>query len=394
MPARLWLSAFPLLLLGGCKKEASEKKETPPPPISYNRDVRPLFAENCLRCHSAASQDSKFLLNLARPSIPKSFTFPHPHEPQLTQEEQDTITLWIKQGRQIDQHWSTTPLTSAPPLPSADPEWAVTEIDLFILSSITEPPAPLEIPRTPPSLKHEPTSLDEVPAFLAGDIIANPESIPASTYLRQGEDTPHHRLHSTTQRFLGLNLECAQCHDHPSLSFSAEDHSHLLALFTTPYDGAPEKNPLRPPTYFPDLPDFLINQILKTELSANHDKLKPHFQEWLKQRRKVPLIRDLEISFSFNSPELDNLALSSSPGDTETKLELASGFHRTSIQFSGEDFILIPQESSPSEHRPLTYSFWFKTGAVTGNTITLLQQGTYPRGFTLRVKDSSQRWLS
>jgi mono/diheme cytochrome c family protein len=134
---------------------AAEKK------IEYNRDVRPILAENCFACHGADSAARKADLRLDRRddaikseavvpgdveksalmerilSDKKSQVMPPPKtKKKLTDAQKEILKRWIAQGAEYEPHWSFIP-PKRPPLPAVRSEkWVRNPIDRFILAEL------------------------------------------------------------------------------------------------------------------------------------------------------------------------------------------------------------------------------------------------------------------
>src|SRR5258708_6865214 len=129
--------------------------------LRYNKDVRPILAENCFPCHGPDSAARKAGLRLDRPedstaprngSAPivkgnpaasevfKRISGPAPSMPppitkkKLTPEQVATLKQWIAQGAEYEKHWSYIPPVR-PALPFVkDVKWVRNPIDPFFLS--------------------------------------------------------------------------------------------------------------------------------------------------------------------------------------------------------------------------------------------------------------------
>ncbi len=60
-----------------------------------------------------------------------------------------------------------------------------------------------------------------------GTVIANP---PVAWYKRVKE--PNQQLEDVSQLFLGVRMQCAQCHHHPFERWSQDDYYSMAAFFT------------------------------------------------------------------------------------------------------------------------------------------------------------------
>jgi mono/diheme cytochrome c family protein len=129
--------------------------------LIYNRDVRPILAENCFACHGPDSAARKADLRLdvreaavemgaVEPGNPdessvvarvdstdKQEVMPPPSSHKtLTAEQKDVLRRWIAQGAEYQPHWSLiAPVRPAPP-PVADAAWGRTPIDGFVLAGL------------------------------------------------------------------------------------------------------------------------------------------------------------------------------------------------------------------------------------------------------------------
>ncbi len=129
--------------------------------ISYNRDIRPILAENCFACHGPDRAARKADLRLDRredaieaevlvPGKPDESEMiirifadandglmppPESHK-KLTQEQKELLRRWVAEGAQYEPHWSfITP--KRPELPSVkDSRWPRNPIDRFILAGL------------------------------------------------------------------------------------------------------------------------------------------------------------------------------------------------------------------------------------------------------------------
>ena len=134
--------------------------------VSFTRDVRPILAENCFKCHGHDAQQRKAKLRLDLPdakttpaksgAIPivagkpndselvKRITAANPDDrmppassnKHLTPRNIETLKEWIAQGAKYETHWAfTSPLR--PALAQVkDTQWCRTPVDRFILARL------------------------------------------------------------------------------------------------------------------------------------------------------------------------------------------------------------------------------------------------------------------
>ena len=130
-------------------------------PIEYNRDIRPILAENCFRCHGPDSASRKADLRLDRRkeavasgaitpgnvdestlvdrvySSDKDEVMPPPSTKKtLTAEQKGLLKRWVESGAEYQPHWSLiAPKRPAPPQVK-NTAWARNPIDRFVLAAL------------------------------------------------------------------------------------------------------------------------------------------------------------------------------------------------------------------------------------------------------------------
>ena len=115
---------------------AAPKTNVPPTKLRYNRDIRPILAENCFACHGPDSAARKADLRIDRPAdayavrnghapivkgkpeaseIIKRITGQGPLMPPasthktLKPEQISLLKQWVVQGAEYERHWSYIP---------------------------------------------------------------------------------------------------------------------------------------------------------------------------------------------------------------------------------------------------------------------------------------------
>src|SRR5215207_7166902 len=152
-PRFLFVGIFGLLLMSSAIQAQSK--------IEYNRDVRPILAENCFACHGpdSASRKAKLRLDQREDAIsmgaivpgkakestlvervhadnPKEIMPPPKTLKKLAAAEKDILKRWINEGAEYQLHWSLT-APKRPPLPDVkNKTWARNPIDSFILAEL------------------------------------------------------------------------------------------------------------------------------------------------------------------------------------------------------------------------------------------------------------------
>jgi hypothetical protein len=190
-----WLAAFALAWLAGGLASAA-----PPGAIEFNRDVRPILAENCFACHGQDPSHRKADLRLdvreaaveAEAIVPgdvessvliERITSDDPAERMpppkskrtLSEDQKQVLNRWIAEGGKYQVHWAfVAPRRPAPPQ-VGHPERVRNPIDRFVLARLDSErlaPAPEAdrstlIRRLSLDLLGLPPSAEEVEAFVA-----------------------------------------------------------------------------------------------------------------------------------------------------------------------------------------------------------------------------------
>jgi mono/diheme cytochrome c family protein len=173
--------------------------------IDFNRDIRPLLADNCYQCHGPDAAKRKAGLRLdqragATATLESGHSAVVPGKPEasrllelvatadaedrmppaktgkrLTAEQVSLLTRWVQEGAEWKPHWAyITP--EKPQVPEAgNSSWPRTEIDRFLVARMEkeglQPSAPADprtlVRRVTMDLTGLPPTIDEVDSFLA-----------------------------------------------------------------------------------------------------------------------------------------------------------------------------------------------------------------------------------
>ncbi|QDU37169.1 Planctomycete cytochrome C [Maioricimonas rarisocia] len=168
MPTRRLILTIMLLL--GCTAHAVAAE-----PVQFNRDIRPILADNCFACHGADSGSREADLRLDQREAAIEFGAIEPGDTEaseliaritsedpdllmpppaskktLTEEQKQLLRRWVEQGAEYQAHWSFI-APERPELPQVSrPGWVKNPIDAFVLAKLDEhglEPAPEAEPR-------------------------------------------------------------------------------------------------------------------------------------------------------------------------------------------------------------------------------------------------------
>lgn len=160
-PGRTSSPSAPVPPGSGATVPAPGPTTSAPNRLQYNRDIRPILAENCFACHGPDSAARKADLRLDRredaiaggaivPGKPDQSELIHRiyasdgeglmppanTKKKLTEEQKALLKRWVAEGAEYQLHWSLIP-PQRPPLPVVhDKSWPKNPIDYFILAEL------------------------------------------------------------------------------------------------------------------------------------------------------------------------------------------------------------------------------------------------------------------
>jgi hypothetical protein len=191
--------------VGGSQTSAAQASSASPVAVQFNRDIRPILADNCFACHgldpskrkaelrldtvegaTATNKDGAIAIspgdlnasdlwrriNAADPKV----HMPRPDSgKKLSPEQITTLGKWIEQGAQYQKHWAFEPPIRPTPPTVRQADWPRNDVDRFILSTLkakqlaptAEAPRETLIRRLSFDLTGLPPTPAEVDAFLA-----------------------------------------------------------------------------------------------------------------------------------------------------------------------------------------------------------------------------------
>jgi hypothetical protein len=167
---RRWFLPLGVLILatgGGLCWALSQPPAQPQPApagqarLEYNRDIRPILAENCFACHGpdSAARKAKLRLDVRDEAVKRTAIVPgqpnksllverifaqdtkHQMPPakthkKLTATQKETLKRWITEGAEYQPHWAFID-PKRPPVPAVQNKaWVRNTIDSFILATL------------------------------------------------------------------------------------------------------------------------------------------------------------------------------------------------------------------------------------------------------------------
>ena len=163
--AGAWAALVLASLLGAancCAEEAESAASSPR--VSFNDDIRPIFAKHCVGCHGGVKQASglsfiyremalaeadsglaaivpghaadSYLMDRVTDPDPESRMPPGDHGAALTAEQIELLKRWIDQGAEWEQHWSFVAPHASPAPEVERKDWARDPLDQYVLARI------------------------------------------------------------------------------------------------------------------------------------------------------------------------------------------------------------------------------------------------------------------
>ena len=250
---------------------------------------------------------------------------------------------------------------------------------------------------------------------LAGDLLPEPtlEQKVATAFLRNNATTDEggaiaeeyrveyavDRVKTTSMVWLGLSMECAQCHDHKYDPISQKEYYQYFAYFNQAADpGMQTRNGNQTPKV--DLFDEIKlaeaeklkprKVALVKQREQHAAAIQPQFEAWLadasKQANDAPL---LPGGLAFHAP-LDeaptNLITENAAGKIQGAAKWSDGKSGKAFDCNGSNYIGYDGVGDFERTDQFSYGCWIKpNGAPTGAPIARMNDGNGHRGFDLHI---------
>ena len=182
------------------------------------------------------------------------------------------------------------------------------------------------------------------------------------------------RVKTTSMVWLGLSMECAQCHDHKYDPISQEDYYRFFAFFNQASDPGMQtrRGNQKPIVEVPDEEDLLKVPGVEAELEAIANRLMeldksadPDFEKWMVEAREQAEAKETpsgSVSF-INFDETadkrieDGLALDK-PGTLEGDARFETGKLGQAIQVTGNGYGKFPEQGDWQRDQSFSHSLW------------------------------------
>ena len=213
MRIHLALLALSVAFLAGAPPAAAQEGRAPT--VDFQREVRPILADNCFQCHGPDESTRQVRLRLdteegavaerpsGRPVVPgdaaaslvyqrvahddprRRMPPPALSPKTLTDAEIDVLRRWIDEGASWQQHWAFEAVSHPDEPAVADAAWARSPLDRFVL-------ARLEAEGLPPASEADPRTLARRVALDLTGLPPDPEALEA--FVRDPSDAGYERL--------------------------------------------------------------------------------------------------------------------------------------------------------------------------------------------------------
>ena len=212
------------------------------------------------------------------------------------------------------------------------------------------------------------------------------------------------RVKTTSTVWLGLTMECAQCHDHKYDSISQEEYYKFYAYFNVSADkGMQTRNGNAEPTLpIPDPKKEVQIPAAEAELSALQDELEAHkvalepeFNAWLqeqatKQADKPSVPEDSLLSISFEEgkgrsiqAEEQGAEQQRAEGRLSGKVQWVETPQGNGLRFSGNNFVDFGAIADFKREQGFSYGGWLKPKKGIGALVAKMDDANAFRGFDL-----------
>ena len=214
------------------------------------------------------------------------------------------------------------------------------------------------------------------------------------------------RVKTTSMVFLGLSMECAQCHDHKYDPIPQKDYYRFFAYFNQSADpGRQTRNGNQAPIV--DVPDemklaklpTIEKQVTtaETRLASIRKAAEPRFDAWLtdmeaKPGKAQPLPGGLVAHLTLDEQKGRKVAhaVGGKQGTVKGKPRWGKGKVGGAFHTDGRTFIDAGDIGDFESNQAFSYGCWFKSdGRVVGAPIARMNDGNAHRGYDIHLSGGS-----
>jgi len=213
------------------------------------------------------------------------------------------------------------------------------------------------------------------------------------------------RTHTFGTSFLGLTVECAQCHNHKYDPISQKDYYSLSAFFNNIDESGLYShftNAVPTPTLLMTDSEIegelteLEQQVIEAEktLESLVSQRKSAFAEWAQNPPETEKIQGLTGDFSFDDiveSNVPNHADSEKPGTIHDNPKIISGRRGKGLQLSGENSVVFKDVGVFDRANPFSIVLWMQTPDYKDRSVVFHRSRSWTdagsRGYQLLVED-------
>lgn len=212
------------------------------------------------------------------------------------------------------------------------------------------------------------------------------------------------RVRTTANVFMGLTMQCAQCHDHKYDPISQREYYRFFAYFNNHTDpGMQSRSGNQAPTI--NVPpreqaEKLAALSKKIEarnkdIEARRSAVRPQFEQWLAKAEKsaggtLPAPPGLRHYFPLDEKDGDNVEASvgGGTGKLNGKLQNTSRKGQTALKFDGGSSFTFGSWPERRRKQPFTFAAWLKVPANgNGSVFARMDEGSSYRGYDLWLQN-------
>ncbi|MFP6723787.1 MAG: DUF1553 domain-containing protein [Candidatus Poribacteria bacterium] len=213
------------------------------------------------------------------------------------------------------------------------------------------------------------------------------------------------RTHTFGTSFLGLTIECAQCHNHKYDPISQKDYYSLSAFFNNIDESGLYShftNAVPTPTLLMTDSEAegklteLEQQVIDAESTLEDlvSQRKSAFTEWAQNPPETAKIQGLTGNYSFDDiveSNVPNHADSEKPGTIHDNPKIISGRRGKGLQLSGENSVVFKDVGAFDRANPFSIALWMQTPDYKDRSVVFHRSRSWTdagsRGYQLLIED-------